>query len=97
MIPPKLKIKGYFPGGSYKSHKMWEKLQTSGGKGFLTVLTREFLWEDVRRGGNGHDRIVESDVNSNSYNVPFHNAKQEGLHNRKEIIVAKLGGKLEQF
>ena len=97
MIPPKLKIKGYFPGGSYKSHKMWEKLQTSGGKGFLTVLTREFLWEDVRRGGDGHDRIVESDVNSNSYNVPFHNAKLEGLHNRKEIIVAKLGGKLEQF
>ena len=76
---------------------MWEKLKASGGKGYLTVLTKEFLWEDVRRGGDGHDRIVESDVNSNSYNVPFHNAKLEGLHNRKEIIVAKLGGKLEQF
>ena len=76
---------------------MWEKLQGSGGKGFLTVLTREFLWEDVLKGGEGHDRIVENEVNKNSYNVPFHNAKQEGLHNQKEIIVTRLGGKLEQF
>ena len=77
---------------------MWTKLEASGGKGYLTVLTKEFLWEDVLRGGDhGHKRIVENEVNKNSYNVPFHNAKQEGLHNQKKITIVRLNGKLELF
>ena len=74
---------------------MWEKLQASGGKGFFTVLTQEFLWEDML---TAREHVLDEDgVSGNSYNVPFHNAKQEGLHNQKEIIVTRLGGKLEQF
>ena len=75
---------------------MWAKLEASGGKGFLTVLTREFLWEDLRT-EEGQKRIDENAVNRNSYNVPFHNARQEGLHNQKKIIIARLDGKLEYF
>jgi len=94
ICPESSGFKEISPGDSYKSHKMWAKLEGSGGKGFLTVLTREFLWEDLRKEKGGR-RIDENPVNANSYNVPFHNAKQEGLH--KEIIVARLGGKLEHF
>jgi len=92
--PKSAGFKEILPGKSYKSHKMWAKLEGSGGKGFLTVLTREFLWEDVRKEKGGR-RIDENPVNANSYNVPFHNSKHEALH--KEIIVARLGGKLEHF
>ena len=76
---------------------MWEKLEGSGGKGYLTVLTKEFLCEDVLKGGEGHKRIVDNEVNKKSYNVPFHNAKQEGLHNQKKITIVRLNGKLELF
>ena len=77
---------------------MWTKLEGSRGKGLLTVLTQEFLFEDVVKGGEqGHKRIVDNEVNKNSYNVPFHNAKQEGLHNQKKITIVRLNGKLELF
>ena len=75
---------------------MWAKLEGSGGKGFLTVLTREFLYGDVLT-KEGRERIDENAVNKNSYNVPFHNAKQEGLRNQKEITIARLNGKLKYF
>jgi len=92
--PESAGFKEILPGESYKSHKMWAKLEGSGGEGFLTVLTREFLWEDVLKEKGGR-RIDEQPVNANSYNVPFHNSKQEALH--KEIIVARLDGKLMHF
>ena len=101
------------PGQSYKSHKMWSKLGSSGGKAFLTVLTREFLFEDLKT-VQGHKRIDDNavnvcrsiidqynlkylQVNGNTYNVPFYNEKQEGLHNQKKLTVVKLRGKLQIF
>ena len=36
-------------------------------------------------------------VNGNTYNVPFYNEKQEGLHNQKKLTVVKLRGKLQIF
>jgi len=96
ICPSSVGFKEILPGHSYKSHKLWAKLEASGGKSFLTVLTREFLWEDLRT-EEGQKRIDENEVNRNSYNVPFHNARQEGLHNQKKIIIARLNGKLEYF
>ena len=54
------------PGQSYKSHKMWSKLGSSGGKAFLTVLTREFLFEDLKT-VQGHKRIDDNAVNGNTF------------------------------
>ena len=60
------------------------------GTAYLTVLTREFLLEDVLS-EQGQPRIDNNPVNSKTYNVSFHNKKQEYLHQKQEIIIARSG------
>ena len=66
---------------------MWELLKDFKGAAYLTVLSREFLLEDVLS-GQGQPRIDNNPVNSKTYNVSFHNKKQEYLHQKQEIIIA---------
>ena len=69
---------------------MWELLKDFKGAAYLTVLSREFLLEDVLS-EEGQPRIDNNPVNSKTYNVSFHNKKQEYLHQKQEIIIARSG------
>ena len=58
---------------------MWELLKDFKGAAYLTVLTRQQL------------RIHNNSRESQTYNVTFHNKKEEGLHQKQEIIIARNG------
>ena len=55
-------------GESFKSHKMWKMLRGFKGAAYLTILTREFLLEDLLS-KEGKRRIDDNPVNSKTYNV----------------------------
>ena len=70
---------------------MWKKLKGSGGAAYLTVLTKEFLIEDVLT-KKGKPRIDNNPVTSKTYNVSFHNKKLGGLKKKRKIIISKKYG-----
>ena len=70
---------------------MWKKLKGSGGAAYLTVLTKEFLIEDVLT-KKGKPRIDNNPVSSKPYNVSFHNKKLGGLKKKRKIIISKKYG-----
>jgi len=88
IFPKEHGFKKVFPGESYKSHKMWKKLKGSKGVAYLTVLTREFLLEDVLT-EEGKHRIDNNPVTSKTYNVSFHNKKLGALQKKRKIIIAR--------
>merc|ERR1712038_1989223 len=88
IFPKEHGFKEVFPGESYKSHKKWKMLKGSKGAAYLTVLTREFLLEDVLTGEGGR-RIDNNPVTSKTYNVSFHNKKLGALQKKRKIIIAK--------
>ena len=55
-------------GESFKSQKMWKMLKGFKGAAYLTILTREFLLEDLLS-KEGKRRIDDNPVNSKTYNV----------------------------
>ena len=57
------------------------------GAASLTVLTREFLLEDVLS-GDGR-RIDNNPVDSKTYNVSFYNKKLGALHQKEKIIITR--------
>ena len=75
-------------GESYKSHKKWKMLKGFKGAAYLTVLTREFLLEDVLTGEGGR-RIDNNPVDSKTYNVSFYNKKLGALHQKEKIIITR--------
>merc|ERR1711934_575882 len=79
IFPKEHGFKEVFPGESYKSHKKWKMLKGFKGAAYLTVLTREFLLEDVLTGEGGR-RIDNNPVDSKTYNVSFYNKKLGALH-----------------
>merc|ERR1712038_1569711 len=88
IFPKEHGFREVFPGESYKSHKMGKKLKGSKGAAYLTVLTREFLLEDVLT-EEGKYRIDNNPVNSKTYNVSFHNKKLGALQKKRKIIIAR--------
>merc|ERR1712088_583659 len=88
IFPKEHGFKEVFPGESYKSHKKWKMLKGFKGAAYLTVLTREFLLEDVLTGEGGR-RIDNNPVDSKTYNVSFYNKKLGALHQKEKIIITR--------
>ena len=73
-------------GYTYKSSKLWTKVDENEGTMYFTLLTRQFLIQGLKE-RKGQKRIDENPVGLNSYNVPFYNVKQEGLDIKKKLVI----------
>ena len=74
--------------GEYKSYMMWDLLKDFKGAAYLTVLTREFSMRMCcQKKCSPGSRTIQRE--SQTYIVTFHNKKEEGLHQKQEIIIAR--------
>jgi hypothetical protein len=86
--PSKIDDRHHHSGGRYRSHKVWQRVQTAGGSCCLTVLTKQFLLQGIL---GDSQRIDNNDVTSRTYNVPFYNKWEHKLDTRKKLIISGSG------